>query len=108
MVEEVHRQLLELHGNPPNVPAPYAAAYRDWGEDPFGGGANFWPVGVKSYAVTEAMVQPDERYPVYVCGDCYSHGQGWVEGALGTAELMLQGRLGLNKPEWKRYEDHPA
>jgi monoamine oxidase len=108
MVEEVHRQLLELHGNPPNVPAPYAAAYRDWGEDPFGGGANFWPVGVKSYAVTEAMVQPDERYPVYVCGDCYSHGQGWVEGALGTAELMLQGRLGLNKPEWKKYEDHPA
>lgn len=108
MVEEVHRQLVELHGNPPDVPDPYAAAYRDWGDDPYGGGANFWPVGVKSYEVTEAMVHPDPRYKVYVCGDCYSHGQGWVEGALGTAELMLQKHLGLEKPTWKKYDDHPA
>jgi MYXO-CTERM domain-containing protein len=43
MVQEVHRQLLEMHGvkDPSAVPAPYTAAYRDWGEDPFGGGANF-------------------------------------------------------------------
>ena len=64
-------------------------------------------MGVKSYEVTEAMVQPDERYRVYVTGDCYSHGQGWVEGALGTAELVLR-RLGLEKPKWKKYGDHPA
>jgi len=108
MVEEVHRQLLELHGNPPNVPDPYAAAYRDWGDDPFGGGANFWPVGVKSYEVTEAITQPMPKHRVYVTGDCYSHGQGWVEGALGTAEIVLQQHLKLKKPTWKKYDDHPA
>lgn len=100
MVEEVHRQLLELHGNPPDVPQPYTAAYRDWGEDPFGGGANFWPVDVQSYAVEEKMLQPRPPYPVYVCGDCYSHGQGWVEGALETAEGVLQKHLSLPAPEW--------
>lgn len=100
MVEEVHRQLVELHGHPPDVPAPYTAAYRDWGEDPFGGGANFWPVGVRSYEVAEKMLQPRPPHPVYVCGDCYSHGQGWVEGALATAEGVLQRHLGLQAPSW--------
>jgi monoamine oxidase len=104
MVEEVHRQLVEMHGRAPDeVPRPYAAAYRDWGEDPFGGGANFWPVGVRSYEVSRAIVQPRPPYRVYVCGDCYSHGQGWVEGALATAEDLLQRHLGLTKPSWKKY-----
>jgi len=102
MVEEVHRQLLELHGNPPNVPLPYTAAYKDWGDDPFGGGANFWPVGVRSYEVSEKILQPKPPYRVYVCGDCYSHAQGWVEGALATAEEMLQSHLKLKRPAWKK------
>ncbi len=103
MVEEVHRQLLEMHGitDPSVVPQPYAAAYRDWGEDPYGGGANFWPVGVRSYDVSERIVQPKPPYPVYICGDAYSHSQAWVEGALETAEDMLQHKLGLKPPAWK-------
>jgi monoamine oxidase len=102
MVEEIHRQILEMHGNPSNVPAPYAAAYRDWGEDPYGGGANFWHVGVESYDVAEQIIQPKPPHPVYICGESYSHGQGWVEGALETAEQMLEKHLGLSKPPWKK------
>jgi len=102
MVEEVHRQLLELHGNPPNVPLPYTAAYRDWGDDPFGGGANFWPVGVRSYEVSTRIIQPKPPLPVYICGECYSHAQGWVEGSLATAEEMLQVHLGVPRPAWKK------
>lgn len=100
MVREVHRQLVELHGDPPNVPEPYTAAYRDWGEDPYGGGANFWPVGVKSYEVAEKILQPRPPYPVYVCGEAYSHAQGWVEGSLQTAEGVLQTHLGVPAPQW--------
>lgn len=100
MVDEVHRQLLELHGNPPNVPEPYTAAYRDWGDDPYGGGANFWPVGVRSYDVSTRIIQPKPSLPVYICGECYSHAQGWVEGALATAEEMLQRHLGVSPPAW--------
>lgn len=105
MVDEVHRQLLEMHGitDPTAVPGPYSAAYRDWGEDPYGGGANFWPVGVKSYEVSERIIQPKPPYPVYICGEAYSHAQGWVEGALETAEDMLQNHLALKMPSWKKY-----
>jgi monoamine oxidase len=105
MVDEVHRQLLEMHGiaDASKVPPPYAGAYRDWGEDPYGGGANFWHVGVRSYDVAQRVIQPKPPLPVYICGECYSHGQGWVEGALETAEEMLQQHLGLPKPAWKKH-----
>jgi monoamine oxidase len=110
MVEEIHRQLLEMHGitDPSSVPAPYAAAYRDWGEDPYGGGANFWHVGVRSYDVAERIMQPKRRVPVYICGESYSHGQGWVEGALETAETMLEKHFGLPKPPWKKEAEAAA
>jgi monoamine oxidase len=104
MVDEVHRQLMEMHGvkDPTAVPAPYSAAYRDWGEDPFGGGANFWQVGAQSFEVSRRIVQPVPPYRVYICGEAYSHAQGWVEGALQTAEDMLQNHLGLRVPSWKQ------
>jgi monoamine oxidase len=103
MVEEAHRQIMEMHGvsGRPDVPRPYAAAYHDWGDDPYGGGANFWHVGVKSHEVSRAIVQPVPGAPVYICGESYSHAQGWVEGALATAEDMLQHHLGLMPPSWE-------
>ncbi len=99
MVHEAHRQLLAIHGleDTPDR-RPYAAAYRDWGDDPFGGGANFWPQYVDSRDVSKRIVQPVHGKPVYICGEAYSHAQGWVEGALATAEDMLQNHLGLPPP----------
>ena len=103
MVEEVHRQIMEMHGvsGRPDIPAPYAASYQDWGDDPYGGGANFWHVGVRSHNVSRAIVQPEDDVPVFICGESYSHAQGWVEGALATAEDMLQHHLGLMPPKWE-------
>lgn len=99
MVQEVHRQLLEIHGIKARKQyEPYSAAYHDWGCDPFGGGANFWPLHVESHTVSKQIIQPMPKIPVYVCGDAYSHAQGWVEGALATAEEMLQGHMGLGQP----------
>ena len=108
MVEEIHRQLLVMHGNPGGIPQPVAGAYRDWGEDPYGGGANFWHVGVKSYAVAQSIMRPKPSLPVYICGESYSHGQGWVEGALETAEEMLEKHFGLSKPPWKQAAEEAA
>jgi Flavin containing amine oxidoreductase len=97
MVKEAHRQLLLMHGveNDPDIPEPYAAAYRDWGEDPFGGGANFWNVGARSVDVFRAILQPRPPVPVYICGEAYSNFQGWVEGPLETADQMLALHFGL-------------
>lgn len=99
MVQEAHRQLVELHGLP-YAPKPYDAAYMDWTEDPFGGGVHFWAIHAKSWEVMPRMVHPEADLPVFVCGEAYSNEQGWVEGALATAERMLQHHFGLAPPAW--------
>jgi monoamine oxidase len=96
IIFEAHRQLLELHGlEADEVPTPFASACISWSRDPFGGGSHFWNQGVRSHDVAEKILQPVPDWPVYICGECWSHEQGWVEGALQTAEAMLQRHFGL-------------
>jgi monoamine oxidase len=99
MVEEAHRQLVELHGLR-HAPAPYAAAFMDWADDPFGGGVHFWNIHVKSWELIPRIAQPKPALPVYICGEAYSDTQTWVEGALQTAELVLQKHFALPPPAW--------
>ncbi len=93
MVAEVNRQLGVIHGLT-YTPEVRNAAFRDWGDDPFGGGWNSWNIGVKSPVVKHQIVQPIAGHPLYICGEAYSDAQGWVEGALQTADLMLD-KFGL-------------
>jgi monoamine oxidase len=95
MVEEVQRQLRLIHGLA-FTPTVQDAAFKDWGDDPFGGGWNSWNIGVKSWEVKEQIIQPEaaRKTPVFICGEAYSDAQGWVEGALQTADMVL-GRFGL-------------
>jgi monoamine oxidase len=96
IIFEAHRQLLELHGmSEEDVPTPFASACISWGRDPYGGGAHFWNQGVRSHEVARKILQPIDGWPVFICGECWSHEQGWVEGALQTADAMLQTHFGL-------------
>ena len=99
MVAEIQRQLMAVHGVK-YVPEPYAAAYKVWSGGLFGGGVNFWNIDVKSWEVMEKMQRPVQDLPVHICGSAYSSHQGWVEGALETAEAMLQNQFGLKEPKW--------
>jgi hypothetical protein len=45
---------------------------------------------VKSWEVKEKILRPINGKPVYICGEAYSNAQGWVEGALESADLMLE------------------
>jgi monoamine oxidase len=101
MVAEGDRQLREMHGLRYSAPA-YEAAYIDWGADPFGGGVNFWNIHARSSEVVPKMIKPVAKAPVYVCGEAYSNGQGWVEGALETAEMVLQQHFRLSAPAWAK------
>jgi len=94
MVAEMHRQLLRLH-NLLRAPDPIDAAYANWSDDPFGGGVHIWNRGVQSWRLVEDVTQPVMDVPCYVCGEAYSTVQMWVEGALQTAEIVLQRRLNL-------------
>ncbi|HEX2204403.1 MAG TPA: hypothetical protein VHG91_13925, partial [Longimicrobium sp.] len=93
MVAEVQRQLAVVHGVS-FTPEVRNAAFRDWGDDPFGGGWNSWNIGVQSDQVQKEIAQPDPQVPVYICGEAYSDAQGWVEGALQSTDRVLQ-KLGV-------------
>jgi len=99
MVMEMHRQLKRMHGVQ-YAPKPTDAAFMDWSADPFGGGVHFWNRGYKSWEVLQQMTQPVPDFPCYICGEAYSTVQTWAEGALQTAEIVLQKHLGLPAPGW--------
>ncbi|MDX2077153.1 MAG: FAD-dependent oxidoreductase [bacterium] len=104
MVEELQRELMQMH-QLDYIPAPYSAAYKDWSDDPFGGAWNTWNVGVKAWEVIKQMIQPDPNSNLFVCGSAYSQWQGWVEGALQTAEGVLMRGLKMSRPDWLPHFD---
>lgn len=83
---------------------PVAGGAMDWAVNPFGGGVNFWNAGVDVSEVYWDMMQPfgsaADDLPIYVVGEGYSVFQGWVEGALWTAEAVLEDKFGLAAPSW--------
>lgn len=60
MVHEVSRQLQKMH-DLDYSPDVLNAAYRDWGEDPFGGGWNSWNIGVKSWEIIPQIMGRPNR-----------------------------------------------
>jgi monoamine oxidase len=99
MVNELHRELMLMH-EIKDAPEPIDAAFMDWSRDPYGGGVHLWNVNAQSDVVLRKMTQPVDNFPCYVCGEAYSTNQTWAEGALQTAEIVLQDRFGLSGPGW--------
>jgi hypothetical protein len=99
MVRIAHKQVEEVHGLP-EIPLPYAAAYHSWNEDPYGGGWHEWKAGYRLDEIMCRMRKPLPKQDIYIVGEAYSFGQGWVEGALDTAESTLQDFFGLKPPAW--------
>ncbi|WP_179332594.1 flavin monoamine oxidase family protein [Streptomyces sp. Tue6028] len=100
LVDEAQRQLRELHGPDARIPDPTSAYFQDWVQDPYGAAFHFWQVGAKSWEIMPRMRHPLPDANLYVCGDAWSTGQGWVYGALTQAELMLEEHFGLPRPTW--------
>jgi len=99
LVDETHRQLMTMH-NAQYAPDPTEAAFADWCDDPYGGAVHLWNRGYKSWILVDDMTQPVENFPCYICGEAYSTNQTWAEGALETAEIVLQKRLHIPAPDW--------
>ena len=97
----VERQLIKVTGRSGRLPAPRFSAFMDWGADPFGGGWHEWKPGIDIINAIPAMRQPIPEFPIYLCGEAYSWLQSWIEGALMSAERMLQDQFHLPWPvEW--------
>jgi monoamine oxidase len=100
LVEQVQLQLRELHGlsrvespRTAEIIPPYFAVWRDWTEEPYGGGWHFWKIGVDSQRIIGRVQKPYANMPLYICGEAWSRQQGWVEGALESADEVLSGHL---------------
>lgn len=99
MVEEMHKQIMEMHGVT-DAPAPVDAAFKNWGDDPYGAAVHFWNSGYKSWEVMPAIAKPVKDFPCFICGEAWSENQTWAEGSLQTSEIVLQKHFGLSEPEW--------
>jgi len=99
MVDEMHKQIMEMHGVT-DAPEPIDAAFKNWGDDPYGAAVHFWNSGYKSWEVMPAMTKPVNDFPCFICGEAWSENQTWAEGSLQTAEIVLQKHFGLSEPDW--------
>lgn len=99
MVRIAQRQVTSLHDQV-ELPAPYSAVYHAWDADPYGGGWHEWKANFRLDLIIQGMRHPVQDQSVYIVGEAYSYGQGWVEGALTTAESTLQDFFGLARPSW--------
>ncbi len=100
---------------------------RDWSAAPFGGAAHFWlprrPAG-RSPARAKHEPQPPQDpliafslrgrakdghvENVHVCGEAYSDFQGFIEGALRTAEQVVASIAGGDPATWVFSKDGPS
>jgi lysine 2-monooxygenase len=99
MVRIANRQVAEVHALP-EIPLPYSAVYHDWSGDPYGGGWHEWKANYRLDEVMCRMRKPVADQEIFIVGEAYSYGQGWVEGALDTAESTLQEFFRLPRPRW--------
>jgi lysine 2-monooxygenase len=99
MVTAANRQIAAIHAMP-DIPMPYSAVYHTWNEDPYGGGWHEWKANYRLDEVMCRMRKPVDNQDIFIVGEAYSYGQGWVEGALDTAESMLEDYFGFKRPAW--------
>jgi monoamine oxidase len=99
-VQELMRQVRELHGPKFHIPDPYTALFIDWRQDPYGGSWHFWRPRSQSWDVIPRMRRPIPDANLHICGEAWSTNQGWVAGALNTAEQLLEKQFDLRRPPW--------
>ena len=84
------------------VPRPILTSTRLWdgsisfGDEPseqFGYAVHQWGLNAQDDEVIANLVEPLDN--LYTCGEAFSDYQGWVEGALRSADLVLKKRFNL-------------
>jgi monoamine oxidase len=88
-----------------NIASPVLTSYRLWsGEQQFGHAYHQW-----ARFADDAKVKPEIANPVphlFICNEAYSDDQGWVNGSLRSAEIVLTEHFGiaplvLDPAQWK-------
>jgi monoamine oxidase len=78
-----------VHPSVSRIPRPTGSAFMHWGSDPHDVGWTFWSAGVNSDDMMDLALQPDPAVPLFVAGEAFSRSQAWVEGALASAQSVV-------------------
>lgn len=103
LVKAALRQLRLMHPGEV-IDSPSCALFVDWSADPHGAAWHAWAPHVRSWEVRERIRQPNPELALYICGEAFAQPQGWVEGAINNAEVMLKKHFGVPRPHWVREE----
>jgi hypothetical protein len=57
------------------------------------------PLNAVYYTIAQIR-QPWPDVSLLICGESFSNEQGWIEGALTSAEHIMQDKFGLRWPSW--------
>lgn len=92
IVRKVQQQLREIHRINDSFEDPVAGVFVDWSteERTFGAGWHTWKITANPENHDLTAVES----ALHFCGEAWSRDQGWIEGALKTAECVLK-RLGV-------------
>jgi lysine 2-monooxygenase len=90
MLAAAREYLRAMHPANADPPQPAGSAFILWGSDPHETGWTFWRAGVRSDDVMAAALQPDPGIELFICGESFSRAQAWAEGALETADAVVQ------------------
>ncbi|MBN9552261.1 MAG: FAD-dependent oxidoreductase [Alphaproteobacteria bacterium] len=92
-LEAFHGQMLEVCRPSGVQPKPIGGFAQDWGAPAYGGASHVWSRGID---ITTAAQSTRTLAPnVHLCGEAWSNNHGWIEGALESAEDLLQQEFGL-------------
>jgi hypothetical protein len=83
-----------------SAPAPIALILKHWADRPYQVGWHAWNVGARSWEIAGKLVRPFVDADLYTCGEAFSGEQGWIEGALKSAERMLESIGVPSPPPW--------
>ena len=67
---------------------------------------HFWKAGVKWWEKYPDALEPIKGENFHLIGEVFSHNQGWVEGALETAEHLVQEVMKMKRPKWLDKKDY--
>jgi len=87
-VKGVNQELVKLYKETLgiDIPSPISTKVFHWGC-----GVGYWGKGADSASLEKTFLQPFAEMSIYVCGEHYSaESQQWIEGALKTANMVVE------------------
>jgi monoamine oxidase len=82
--------------------APLASWWIDWSRAGEGAAWHAWSIGADAATTRGRILHPQPDKALFICGEAFATPQGWVEGALSFAEMVLERHFGMTRPHWLR------